>query len=144
MPKGVYSRMSAEERFAQYHKPGRKGCWIWTGTKRGNGYGTFWFQGRLVAAHRMALFLRKGVALRGSLVADHLCRNTMCVNPDHLEMVTVKENCLRGIGAAGVNARKTHCRRGHELAGKNLRIINNKRYCKTCSVLSTKQWRARQ
>jgi hypothetical protein len=56
------------------------------------------------------------------------------VNPEHLEVVTCRENVLRGNGHAAVNARKTHCNRGHELTGSNLLIDvgTRKRRCREC------------
>ncbi len=64
---------------------------------------------------------------------DHLCRNTSCVNPDHLEAVTHKENVLRGFGPTALNARKTHCKNGHLLDGDNLKVEDyGSRRCKLC------------
>lgn len=76
-------------------------------------------------------------ALRGSipdgLVLDHLCRNTACVNPWHLEPVPNKENILRGFGAAAVNARRTSCKHGHALDEKNTYLVYGRRKCRTCN-----------
>lgn len=71
--------------------------------------------------------------IEDNLVIDHLCRNTLCINTDHLEAVTNKENILRGNGAPAVNARKTLCVRGHRLYGENLRIRKDgRRVCISC------------
>ena len=57
----------------------------------------------------------------------------ICVNPDHLEIVTNKENILRGIGITAINAKKTHCIRGHKLVKENLIIEKNgSRQCRIC------------
>lgn len=45
---------------------------------------------------------------------DHLCRNTLCCNPLHLEAVSRQENIRRGVGNV-----KTHCKAGHELTADN-------------------------
>jgi hypothetical protein len=68
-------------------------------------------------------------------VIDHLCRHTWCVNPFHMEIVTVAENTMRGNGPAAKNARKTHCIRGHEFTEENTGFTmgrKRQRYCKTC------------
>ena len=63
---------------------------------------------------------------------DHLCRNTWCVNPDHLEPVTPLENTRRGMTGAVTKARhaaKTHCKSGHPLDGRT----KGGRFCTQCA-----------
>lgn len=88
-------------------------CWEWIGTVNSGGYGSF-NDGRQFKAHRWSYARFKG-PIPPSLTLDHLCRNRRCVNPDHLEPVTNRENILRGNGPTAENARKTHCKRGHPL-----------------------------
>jgi len=110
------------------------GCWTWAeGTKTKGGYGLLKVDGRMHLAHRVAYRLLVGEIPDG-LELDHLCRNRACVRPDHLEPVTRQENVLRGEGTAAINARKTHCKRGHPLSGENLLIVNRgtARACRTC------------
>lgn len=76
--------------------------------------------------HRVSYQEFNGPILPG-LVIDHLCRNKKCVNPKHLEAITSGENVLRGVGPTAMNARKTHCMRGHKLLGKV-----GSRSCQTC------------
>lgn len=110
------------------------GCWIWTGAKRNRaGYGGLELQYRKLQAHRVSYSLFKGHIPAG-LHIDHLCRVPACVNPAHLEAVTVRENTLRGIGTPAVNAAKTHCIHGHLFSGDNLYISKRGwRVCNECS-----------
>jgi len=62
--------------------------------------------------HRIAYEFALGPIPDG-LTLDHLCRNTICCNPAHLEPVTLRVNTLRGTSPIADNARKTHCKNGH-------------------------------
>lgn len=92
-------------------------CWNWIAATT-HGYGVFRYEGRLRHAHIVSWELLVGPIPEG-LHIDHLCRNRACVNPDHLEPVTPRENTLRGAGFAAIRARQTHCLRGHEYNEKN-------------------------
>jgi len=69
-------------------------CWIWKGTKNSSGYGILHIAGYSQMVHRASYRHYKGEIPR-SLEIDHLCRNKLCVNPDHLEAVTHQENVQR-------------------------------------------------
>lgn len=69
-------------------------CWEWKGHKDRNGYGMFYFSGVKVTAHRFSYEIHNECIPRGMEI-DHLCMNTSCVNPSHLEVVTHKENINR-------------------------------------------------
>jgi DNA-binding XRE family transcriptional regulator len=74
------------------------GCWQWIGGKNQNRcYGRYKFQGKMFPAHRFMYIKYKG-EIPDDLVIDHVCRNTLCVNPDHLEAVSYAENVRRGKG----------------------------------------------
>jgi hypothetical protein len=110
------------------------GCWSWLGTKNSDGYGVVRVDGRpMRGVHRVMYEAMRGEIPSG-LQLDHLCRVRHCVNPDHLEPVTGRENSLRGEGPSAMNARKTICVRGHALTGDNLIAFANprRRGCKTC------------
>ncbi len=108
-------------------------CWLWTGSKDRDGYGDIRTSGTgHRSAHRYAYTVLVGV-IPGGLSLDHLCRVHACVNPDHLEPVTNRENILRGTAPSAENARKTACPAGHELAGENLLALSRGgRSCKAC------------
>jgi|SRR5882724_8773276 len=107
------------------------GCWIWVGQQTEAGYGNFRYRRKRNYAHRISYRIAKG-PIPKDMEIDHLCRVTSCVNPDHLEAVTHRENMLRGNTPAARNAAKTHCPDGHPLSGENLYIRKGKRGCLTC------------
>lgn len=108
-------------------------CWPWTAGCRDE-YGSFSVAGRNAPAHRIAYELEVGEVPDGYVI-DHVkdrgCITTLCCNPDHLEVVTNRENILRGTGPSAENSRKTHCsRHGERLA--LLYAGSTKRRCRTC------------
>lgn len=82
------------------------GCWLWIGGRKKAGYGQFAVDGKKVIAHRWAYSHFIGPIPAGYEI-DHTCRNSSCVNPDHLEAITLEENRRRRVAA------KTHCSKGH-------------------------------
>lgn len=113
------------------------GCWVWTAARTRDGYGVFRLGGRSVKAHRASYRTFVGPIPDG-LTLDHVCNNPPCVNPAHLVPATVRDNIMRdgAHGACAVNARKTHCPRGHSLLDKgNLapwQLRRGERECLTC------------
>src|SRR3990167_7896641 len=115
-----------------------RGCWNWTGTINEKGYALYFWQengkSKHCRVHRLMYEILVGPIPPG-LTLDHLCRNRRCVNPSHLEAVTHKVNVLRGISFSAVNAKKTHCIRGHEFTSENTYLPpghKNYRVCRAC------------
>lgn len=108
------------------------GCWVWIGSFRPNGYGRIKTNGKYYLAHRAVyeVFSKK---IPKDFTLDHLCRRKSCVNPKHLEIVSIKENILRGYSPSAINARKSRCSRGHPFNKQNTYKWNGRRKCRTCS-----------
>jgi len=105
-------------------------CWEFSGKASNRGYYQFRLpDGTQPPAHRVSYEFFRGAIPEG-LHLDHLCRNPCCVNPEHLEPVTIKENLNRGIHK---NAVKTHCPQGHEYSEENTHYDpNGHRRCRLC------------
>ena len=138
---GTYTALDLE-RFTRKIGPLLEtGCLTWLGWHNGSGYACFDAGSRSdgtrrkVRAHRIMWEIARGDIPEGMQV-DHLCRNRGCINPKHLEIVTSRENTLRGESPSAVAARRTACIRGHDLTGENLRIETyggrSHRRCRTC------------
>ena len=114
-------------------------CWQWTGVTTRLGYGSVSVDGITKSAHRVVYEALVG-PVPPECGLDHLCRNRSCVNPDHLEPTTHRENVLRGEGIAAKNARKTHCIVGHPFTGDNLIIRGNGRQCRECGRKRSREY----
>lgn len=141
------------------HRPDLGPCWLWTATITGGGYGMFCIGRTMRPAHRVAWEITNGRPIPDDLPLDHLCHDAAtcqladlcphrrCVNPDHSEPVTTRENVLRSSGPASECSLKTHCLKGHPLSGKNLWISRrNKRtvrVCGTCALERQRKYRRR-
>lgn len=121
------------------------GCWCWTGAVFSKVNGKY-AQIRMTSnekksclryAHRVSYEHFVGPVPEGKEL-DHLCRNTLCINPQHLEPVTHKENMLRR-----VDINKKYCKHGHKMEDDNV-YLNPKgaRECRTCRKISQKKFRA--
>ena len=112
------------------------GCWLWTGGVNHGGYGQFSDgRGKNGGAHRAAYEVFVGPIPEG-LTLDHLCRVRCCVNPAHLEPVSMQENLRRGnshLSASIRHSKKEHCPKGHPYLGANLYIgTRGQRLCRRC------------
>jgi len=130
-----------EKRFLNLvDKTNPNGCWLWKG-KGSNGYGMFSIGSRTDKTRRNVYAYRWYYETSIQQIPegkelDHLCHNRACVNPEHLEPVTHRENGLRGNTFGAINARKTHCPKGHPYNQENTGYTKHKnsilRYCRAC------------
>lgn len=102
--------------------PGDNGCWLWKRSRSEDGYGWASLDNKTWQAHRLVYVLLRG-APPDDLVLDHLCRIRHCVNPDHLEPVTPRQNLERGETTTSA----TTCTEGHELVN-----VGSQRRCVIC------------
>lgn len=127
-------------------------CWNWTGSTTRQGYGHIagkWDvetgSSPTLFTHRVAYELMVGPIPDG-LVIDHLCKNTRCCNPAHLEPVTLAENTRRGLHK---NTKKMLCPRGHAYDRIVTRIgpdgvERKERHCSLCDTDRKRRWREQQ
>lgn len=122
------------------------GCWDWTAaTFVGTGYGVFALtRDKSTQAHRWSYTWFVGPIPAGAVI-DHLCRNHICVNPNHLEVVSQRENIRRGEVGAALRSR-THCKNGHEFTEANtwINTRDGSRGCRTCNAVRQKATRERK
>ena len=108
------------------------GCWLQTSGLNYGGYGSYSIAGRTVRTHRFMYVVHRG-PIASDVVLDHLCRNRACCNPEHLDPVANELNVERGMSPSAVNARKSHCLRGHPFDAENTEVRpGGGRACKEC------------
>jgi hypothetical protein len=119
-------------------------CWIWTAAKASivnksavEGkvyYGIVRVKGSNYGAHRVSYILCKD-DFDINLEVDHLCRNTLCVNPSHLEQVPHRTNVIRGQAGQYMKTREMPecCPKGHKFTPENTRYKpKGWRVCREC------------
>ena len=119
-------------------------CIVWTGPLKGDGYGQVRLNGHKVYVHRVSWVAANDRDLRPGYTVDHVaargCRSRACVNPEHLDEVTMRENARRApVAVTTIHAAKTHCAQGHPLAGPDANLVRaqlaiGKRTCRVCAL----------
>jgi len=123
-----------------------QGCWIWTGSHNGVGYGEIRIKNKKVYAHRWAYENIGGNKIPEGYQIDHLCRNPSCVNPDHLEAVLPKTNVQRGLGALPrPQSKHKYCTQGHLLdETEYIRPDGRGRNCSECVRTRAREYARRK
>jgi len=135
----IGGKPTRKQQFASSYLEDANGCWIWNRSLVTGGYAAFW-DGQTVSGHRWSYEHFIGPVPKG-MQLDHLCRVRECVNPHHLEPVTLAENVMRGVGLSAINARKTQCKRGHVFDGSNTYIASNgSRCCRPCKAMLAREY----
>lgn len=113
-------------------------CWIWEAALNDAGYGLFGSPaGYSKLAHRFAYQALIG-PVPGNMPLDHLCRNRRCVNPVHLEPVSLEENKRRGLQYRIRNGMDDSCINGHKYTPENTYWNPNKPHdfrCRACKPM---------
>jgi hypothetical protein len=121
-------------------------CLVWQGVSRVHGYGITTHMGTQTTTHRVMYMLSHG-AIPSGMEIDHTCNNRGCINPDHLQLVTHKENMRLGA------ERRTHCKAGHEWNETNTYMtavkrkqggMRMQRYCRICRAKAQAELRRRR
>ena len=121
------------ERFAAKYVEADNGCWLWIGGKDVTGYGKMLAFGRIVLAHRVAYELHVG-PIPNDRTIHHVCEVKLCVNPEHLVVITRSEH-------GGLHSNHTDvCPRGHERA----QLPSGRWHCPECSRRWARQYHARK
>lgn len=116
------------------------GCWEWQLYVSKSGYGQMTYLNKQgVSAHRVSYELHVG-PIRDGLTVDHICFNTICVNPDHLQLLTRVENIQRTPASL-----LPHCRHGHAYDEANTYINQRgRRSCRRCNLAAALRYKQRK
>jgi HNH endonuclease len=126
----------------RYTQPSESGCWEWTGALNNRGYGIITISKSVYYTHRVS-YTRYNGPIPDGHVLDHLCRNTKCANPEHLEAVSDKINTRRGYSNGAVAQRREACLYGH-LYSEHGRQYGPRRVCLQCARDKSAARRAQQ
>lgn len=124
----------------------KTGCWNWTASKNNKGYGVKQYAGKIHLVHRLSAKFYLGLSLDSTLDVLHKCDNRACFNPKHLFLGNDSDN-QKDLVAKGKHylASRTHCIRGHEFSGRDLRIFKNGNSTqRVCNACRRERWKVRK
>lgn len=116
------------------------GCWLWGGPLSSAGYGLL----KSLGAHRLSYALHKGPIIDKQV--DHLCSVRNCINPYHLDAVTISQDGARKKIRNRWRGWATHCKAGHELNDETTfwRASGAGRQCRVCQHERQREYWARE
>lgn len=118
--------------------------WMWLGAKNADGYGVLSYCYRTHLVHRLTYSWLVSPIPDG-LQIDHLCRVRDCVNPAHMEPVTLQVNNARGESVSSQHARKIMCINGHPYDEANTyQRPSGGRSCRACGCETARRVRQRR
>lgn len=122
-------------------QPDENGCLIWGGYCL-KGYPQTNIRGVSRLVHRVLYFVERG-QIPEEMQIDHSCNNTKCLNIDHLQLATAKENTLRSTNPCARHSQKEVCKNGHEFDVVRIREGRTSRVCRTCARISHRESKRR-
>lgn len=129
--------MSPEE-FMERVSVADSGCWQWLQRFDWRGYG----RSRWMLAHRVAYEVFVG-PIPAEMTVDHICFNTGCVNPEHLQLLSHVDNARRQRSALA-----THCLHGHAFDEQNTYMrtaaAKGRRQCRACNREAVRRYKDRK
>lgn len=132
-------------------------CWLWTGRTQAEGYSIFTLYKERKLGHRLSYELFVGPIPKGMQI-DHQCHtrdltcdggrscaHRRCVNPEHLKIVTPRENTMLSPNTlAAKNAAKDRCKHGHDYTPDNTYVWRGQRTCRACNRRLSLESKARR
>lgn len=118
-------KQAIKQRLLEAIEP-EEGCWVWQKTPHKRGYGRIKVAGRSLWVHRVAYEVLKERRIPVGLTVDHTCFNKLCINPDHLEAVTLEENGRRWLKKYAEDNPRFPC--GHERYGGGVLVYRDGKY----------------
>lgn len=123
-----HSALGVGPRIITYHRVAPSGCWEWARTRDKDGYGKIRVKGIMQMAHRVSYEYFDGEIQEG-LIVRHKCDNPCCINPEHLELGTHKDNAWDAIRRNRRSTRGEDNVRAKLTPEEVLQIYNDQRGC---------------
>jgi len=131
--------MTLDSLLARSEPEPNTGCWLWTDAMTGVEYGSVRVAGRALSAHVLVVTLG-GRTIPPGWEVDHRCGQRLCINPDHLDVVSPRENKVR---AAARRREVEVCVNGHPYTDENTHWYAFRKFCRPCNRAAGARRRAK-